>query len=287
MSKNLFGFVTFGNLEFTKLAVKSIRDTVKENEYEMFSIVGKPGDVETHQWLLSQNIPHIIHGENMGFPCGVNDIYDYAWKTFNFDNVILLGNDVVLYPHAADSLINLANTSDYEVISALQYDVRDLIKEHPETARYFSGGNFNFTDFSSRPWDVFVSESDSEVRIGDMQLYDIQNLCLYKRGAFEKVGYTDVNFYPAYFIDNDYARRIILSGIKCCTVLSARFFHFWSRTVHQGSGGSTNFYFESNKKYYRRKWGGDFGREKKHPDILINSRDLEQQIIKHWRNLGK
>ena len=42
MSKNLFAFVTFGLPEFTKLAVESIRETVK-NDYDIFAILGKPG----------------------------------------------------------------------------------------------------------------------------------------------------------------------------------------------------------------------------------------------------
>jgi hypothetical protein len=119
MAENLFAFCTFGLLQFTKLAVESIRNTVK-NEFDLFVVVGKPDDFETKQWLDEQNISNIMHTENMGFPVALNDIYDYAWKTNNYKHLILLGNDVILYDYAGDSLINLANSSDYKIISAME-----------------------------------------------------------------------------------------------------------------------------------------------------------------------
>lgn len=282
MTKNLFAFVTYGCLEFTKLAVQSIRDTVT-NEYDLFAIRGKPGDEETREWLLSEKIPHIVHNKNMGFPASLNDIYDYAWKFFNYDNLILLGNDVILYKYAGDSLINFANSTDYEIVSALQYDVRDLIKDYPETEKYFKGEKLIIEDFSGKPWEKFTNYSE-EIEVADMQLYDIQNLCLYKKSVFDKVGYTDVNYYPGgYFGDNDYAKRMEMAGVKGCTLANARFFHFWSRVFKQGSGGSTDHFFDNNKAYYKSKFGGYVGEEKRKPPIKIDNRDNEEYVINLWR----
>lgn len=285
MAKTLIGIVTFGNLEFTKLTIKSFIDTTK-NDIDIFVVVGKPDDFETIRWLATsdelKNVGYIIHRENKGFPASLNDIYDYAWIVNDYDNLILAGNDVVVYPHAVDSLIDLANSSEYCVISGLQYDVKSLVKEFPETSKYFSGSTFQFTDFASAPWEKFTKYNDEQT-IADMQLYDIQNLCLYKRKVFDVIGYTDVNFYPAYYVDNDYARRIVVAGLPCCSLVNARFFHFWSRTIHQGSGGSTSKYFENNRRYYISKWGGDFGKETKIPEIRISSRDMEAEIINYWR----
>ncbi len=528
MTKNLFAFVTFGLTQFSKLAAQSIRETVA-NPYDLFAIVGKPGDNETIEWLISERIPHKIHNENMGFSYGLNDIFDYAWKENNYDNLVLLGNDVILYRYAGDSLINFANSTDYEIISAKQYDVRDLIKDYPETSQYFEGEKLIITDFSGKPWEKFTDYS-KEVQIADMQLYDIQNLCLYKKSVFDKVGYTDINFYPCldpntkiltsklnwvtikdieigdelvgvdefpdkiagsrkyrisvvegktikkadcvrinfsdgrsvicsdnhrwlvkapisegfhwkesknlkigermcsplkpwkfdntydcgwmagmydgegcihkrkdgwslafyqkkgkvldkfndlllemevpfctydrqsssascieirnksavlevlgrlrpqrlldklvidgmnvraknyssititnvesigerdvidiqtstktfiaegfvthncYFVDNDYAMRMNLADIRGCTLTNARFFHFWSRVFKQGTGGSTDRYFDLNKLYYKSKWGGTVGNERRIPkDINIRSRDEEEEIINLWR----
>ena len=274
--------VTFGGLEFSKLAVQSIRETVA-NPYDLFAIVGKPGDNETRDWLMSERIPHYgIMDRNMGFPSSINDIFDYAWKEKDYDNLILLGNDVILYNYAGDSLINFANSTDYEIISAFQYEVRTLIEDYPETNQYFEGEKLIINDFSGKPWEKFTDYS-KEVQIADMQLYDIQNLCLYKKGVFDKVGYTDVNYYPAYFVDNDYAKRMDMAGVKGCTLTNARFFHFWSRVFKQGSGGSTDHYFDNNLLYYKSKWGGTVGHEKRKAPIKIDSRDGEEETIALWR----
>jgi GT2 family glycosyltransferase len=300
MNKTLIGIVSFGNIEFTKLTINSIKETTK-NEIDFFVVVGKPGDTATEEWLESEKISHIVHEQNWGFPISVNDIYDFAWKIKDYDNLIIVGNDIVAYPYCIDSLINLANESDYEMISALQVDARALRKEYPELEKYLIGVNGIFTDFTAKPWEVFKNYSP-EYQIADMQLFDIQNCGLYKKSVFDKIGYTDVNFYPAYYIDNDYARRIVNSGMKCCTLVSARFFHFWSRTIHQETGGSTHGYFDNNRRYYIKKWGNDFGKElwktpfngmnyNLYRDIMlpasikISDRDNEERIISFWRDV--
>ena len=59
------------------------------------------------------------------------------------------------------------------------------------------------------------------------------------------------------------ARRAINVGtVKSAKVLGSYYFHFWSRTIKQGNGGSTNKFFEMNRDYYKDKWGGDFLSEK-------------------------
>lgn len=286
--KTLIGIVTFGNHQFSKLTIESIRATTK-HDIQFAVIIGKPADTET-QGVLAQQIEQYgdvwvkTHEKNMGFPYSVNDLYDFAWKENDYDNLIIAGNDIVPYEGAVDTLIDVAQTTDYEVISALQYEVKSLVDEYPETRKYFYSKNFIFTDFSSRPWEAYKPQDDFIApSIADMQLYDIQNLCLYKKSIMSTIGYTDVNFYPAYYIDNDYARRIVNAGIKCCSVVNARFFHFWSRTIKQGTGGSTGQNFDNNRSYYISKWKGDFGEEKIQAPVLISTREGEEDIIEMWR----
>jgi GT2 family glycosyltransferase len=277
--KVLLGFVNFGLLPFTKLLVQSVRETTN---VDIFTVVGKPGDTETINWLREQNIPHKIHDQNYGFPYSVNDLYDYAWKENDYDYLVIAGNDVILYPYCIDSLIHLANTSDYALISATQLDVRTFCDLFPHRKNLFTGSDFKFNRFDIRFWEDFKGYSFEPV-IADMQLMDIQNCALYKKSVFETIGYTDVNFYPAYYIDNDYARRIANSNLNYCSLGNARFFHFWSRVIKQGTGGSTNHFFENNRKYYINKWGGDFGQETRNAPIKIETRDGELEAINYWR----
>ena len=300
MSKTLVGIVTFGNFNFTKLTVESIEKTTK-NPITFFIIVGKPNDFETVEWIKSKNMDFDFHSENWGFPASLNDIYDFAWKYNDFDNLIIAGNDIVVYPNAVDSLINKADNSDWEWISSSQFDVKSLINLYPETAQYFSqDGSFKFYKFNEvAPWEIH-KDYDKPENVEPNVIKDVHNLCLYKKSVMEKIGYIDVNFYPAYYSDNDYARRGVNAGLKTCALSNSQYFHFWSRTIHQGSGGSTAKFFEQNRRYYKIKWGDDFAREKwlvpfdSKPyhltsdtvlpaSLKIDDRSDESKIIKFWR----
>jgi GT2 family glycosyltransferase len=301
MSETLIGVVTFGGLAFTQLTIKSIRETVTK-PYKIFVVVGKPDDTFTTKWLEEEKIPYIKHDINLGFPASVNDIYDFAWKLNSFDNFVAIGNDVIAYPYAIDSLIEVADTTDFEWVCSSQFDVRNLCKDFPETRKFFLGDNYKFHNFTERPWEAFTKWS-SEIKTSEAGLSDVHNLALFKKSVFERIGYIDVNFYPAYYEDNDYVRRAVHAGIKSCSLNNSWYFHFWSRTVKQGAGGSTHAFFKMNKKFYIKKWGGDFGEEtfqipfngnvhvldgniELHPTINIQDRNNERDIVKYWMKKG-
>ena len=299
----LIGMVTFGNIEFTKLAVEGVRRTVTKWPYDMFLVVGKPHDIQTQEYLRTEGIPHIIHDINWGFPKSLNDIYDYAWKENDYKNLIVMGNDVIPYPYAIDSLITVAEDTDNLWICAQEYDVKSLCRDFPNTRKFFHGESYQFVDFGNvEPWKVGNEFRSSKITTNGAGLSDVHNLALFKKEIMEKIGYIDVNFYPAYYEDNDYVRRAVYAELESCRVTSAIYFHFWSRTIHQGSGGSTHEYFQMNRNFYRKKWGGDFGKEKwgvpfdgkpfqlgetiLQPNIKIDNRDNEMNIIKYWRARG-
>ena len=287
MAKTLIGLVTYGGFEFSKLTIESLKETTK-NPIDFFVVVGKPDDRKTLEYLVANNIKYVTHSENLGFPYGLNDIFDEAWVHNNYDNLIIVGNDIVAYENSADSLIDFANSSDYECISALQYDVKDLVRDYPEAREYFHSEEYIITDLSTKPWELFTGYNHPK-EIANMQLYDIQNMCLYRRSVFDKVGYTDVAYFPAYFVDNDYAMRMTAANIKCCTLMNARFFHFWSRTIFQGAnrGSLRHEYFRNNEAYYKYKFGGYVGREVGVPTIKISDRSKEKDIINFWKSKVK
>lgn len=301
-SRTLIGIVTFGNFEFTRLAIEEIRRTVKNHHYAIMVIIGKPGDQETRNYLTQNQHSYIEHKSNLGFPASINDIYDWAWKHFPetaYDNVIIMGNDVVPYPHAIDAMIDLADRSDWEWICSSQFDSKSLCARYPMAQGFFRGPSLIFSDFTARPWDLHLPAFRQELEATPAASWlepdcikDVRNLCLFKRSVFEKIGYADVNFWPGgYFEDNDYCTRARLTGIKACGLRSSAYFHFWSRTIHQvdGAGSANDFYFGHNQTYYREKWGGDFGKENLNKPIptplRISSRVREDGIIEHWRKL--
>ena len=306
--KTLIGIVTFGNLPFTQLTIAEIRrhTTVP---FDLFVIVGKPGDMETWNWLTNEGIKCEAHPVNRGFPASLNDIFDYAWSDPAVENVILCGNDVLPYPGAIDAMVAEAARGEWEWICASQFDVKALCATYPAAWKYFSGSNYQFTDYTTRPWDMHTPVAVAcAPGIEPHQLKDVQNLCLYRRSVFEKLGYFDANFWPnGYFSDNDYARRAVNAGIKGCGLPHAQYFHFWSRTIHQGETRPNDTYFERNQEFYLLKWGGPFAAEKwvepfggHYPHHLgvdregyeialpaslkIYGRANENAIIEHWRN---
>lgn len=302
MSKTLVGIVTFGLPQFTAEAIRSVKETVT-NPYDIFVVVGKPNDLGTQRLLIDDGVAFITHARNMGFPASLNDIYDYGWKANDYDQIVIMGNDVIAYPYAIDRLINEADNSDFVWIGATQYTIQALLKSFPECKRYFIGSNYTINDFTHRCWEKFKGYENDTGKVLS-QRSDVHNLCLYKKEVFDAIGYIDVNFYPAYFEDNDYATRGKKANLKMCKITNSYYFHFWSRTIHQGSGGSTGNYFRLNGKFYKQKWGGGYSKERFSlpfngkpytltsniilpVSINIQSRIDEQAIISHWLGKGK
>ena len=277
--KTVIAIGTFGNLEFTKLAVRSIRETCAPEGVHIAIIVGKPDDDATLEWAKSQRLQDwarsqelspagdtrfhwLKHDTNKGFPVACNDMIDFAFNRAiaQFDNLIILGNDVVVYPGAINAMIECARTTDYEWICASQYDAQSLRNEFPEARQFFKRSENIFTNFDARPWELklpHVASIPPEIRGNRMS--DVQNCCLFKRSVFGKLGYFDANFWPnGYFSDNDFCYRAVQAGVKGCALPHAAYFHFGSRTMHQEPSRAAihDGCFQRNAQFYQAKWGG-------------------------------
>jgi len=80
-----------------------------------------------------------------------------------------------------------------------------------------------------------------------------------RKSLVDHVGLYDEVFWPGYFEDDDYRRRMLLSGFVPCRPKAARIKHI-------GGATSTQFdrktLFQSNLDRYVAKWGGQVGRER-------------------------
>ena len=273
--KTLLGIVSYGNLDFLKLAVGEALATATA-PLDLAVVVAKPGDTAMVQWLRREpRIQVIVNSYNQGFCGSLNDLCDLAFVGGAGDGLIVMGNDVVPYPGAIDALIEAAATTDRELISASQLDVRELVGRYPEAARYFSGPSLDFTDFSARPWDLHLAAVRAlQPELGPRPEADVQNLCLITRRGFQRLGYFDVNYFAnGYFSDNDYCRCAALAGVAGGVLAHAVYYHAWSRTLHQGEAREHDRFFRQNEAYYRVKWGGPVGGEKY--TIPFNGRRLK------------
>lgn len=316
MSKTLIGIVSYGGLPFLRMLIREIHATTTR-EVDIAVVVAKPGDEEMLEYLRTSgrdaDHPIIVlkHAINFGFPSSVNSLYDIAFEASSYvelsmasgqrlgryDNLIICGNDTVPMPGCIDAMIKCAEETDWETISATEFDSRSLVAQYPEAAQFFHGPNHAFVDFSARPWEI---HKYSATGIQPDCFKDVRNMTLYKRSAFDKTGYADANFWPnGYFEDNDIAHRCVLAGVKSAGLLDASFFHFWSRTIHQGEARPNNVYFERNRAHYIRKWGGEPFKEtyalpyqgdtlQLNPKVFlpgtlkISSRTDEMDIVKYW-----
>lgn len=85
-----------------------------------------------------------------------------------------------------------------------------------------------------------------------------------RRSLLEQIGGYDEAFYPAYFEDNDYVRRMHLAGIPYRGVPGLGYNHVGSGTLKTFSPAEMEEHhsrFQGLQQYYVRKWGGLPGRE--------------------------
>lgn len=82
--------------------------------------------------------------------------------------------------------------------------------------------------------------------------------------GYKLVGAFDEKFYPAYFEDNDYYRRMNMYGYSIVTVEDATYDHVGSSTLKRYTPEQTEEHhkaFRKNQAYYTWKWGGPVGQE--------------------------
>jgi GT2 family glycosyltransferase len=82
--------------------------------------------------------------------------------------------------------------------------------------------------------------------------------------ALERIGCFDENFFPAYCEDQDYSRRAALAGLPESNCPDTEVTHRGSASIGRdpflaAANAQTH---GRNLEYYRRKWGGDAGKER-------------------------
>lgn len=88
---------------------------------------------------------------------------------------------------------------------------------------------------------------------------------LYREEAWQRVGLFDESYWPAYFEDNDWARRAKLAGVAVADLTDQHMVeHVGSATlqsVPDADRETMHRRFRDNRDYYARKWGGPPGEE--------------------------
>jgi GT2 family glycosyltransferase len=77
--------------------------------------------------------------------------------------------------------------------------------------------------------------------------------------CIEEIGYFDENFYPAYYEDCDYARRLLLKGREITSITDCAYIHKGSQTLARFTDEEMDDHYKTfvaNRDYYALKWGG-------------------------------
>lgn len=107
-------------------------------------------------------------------------------------------------------------------------------------------------------YDAAVASDDVLMVASDTLGVNVFSCFIIKRDAVTRFGYFDEGFYPAYFEDNDYARRMFLDGYEALRV-PCELGHIGSATLATYSPDEMNTHhehFRRNQTYYIAKWGG-------------------------------
>jgi GT2 family glycosyltransferase len=216
---------------FTKPCIDSIKT---KHEYRILLIDNGSTDetkLEAGK-LVSTTFSHKRNDEqwscSKSWNWGVKDAFERG-----YDYVMILNNDVLLHPLAIDNLIERMSKDDVVLASCL-----------------------NLRGQLGRPSDLF-SSAIPDSSIPEAPHPDFSGFMV-TRMHWDKVGYFDEDYNPAYFEDNSYHRRIKLLGEKAICYPQAPYYHFGSQTTNQSKDFSRAIAmnFERNREVYMRMWGG-------------------------------
>jgi GT2 family glycosyltransferase len=116
--------------------------------------------------------------------------------------------------------------------------------------------------------DIYLGKSEQEIST-IIRLWNPEFLCtelnwcsyILSIDAYQKVGKFDENFFPAYFEDNDYFRRMLLAEVTITFNSMLNPITYRNSMTIQKSPELNNG-FEKNRQYYISKWGGQPTQEK-------------------------
>lgn len=134
-----------------------------------------------------------------------------------------------------------------------------ILREQPEASFWVLVGN----DIQFTPGDL--AHIDAAVRANPASAILTANegysLMAVTQAGVDHVGYFDENFYPAYYEDVDYERRLILSGASYGAVFGVHAIHgeapnWGSSTINANRWLQLRYKFIArvNRGYFQRKW---------------------------------
>jgi len=225
-------------LEYTKQTI----ETIKTKHKHALFLIDNGSDNQTVNYLArlhdetGANV--FLNSFNIGVAATWNQGIRLAKEFYNSRYYAILNNDILLHEEAIDVMLKTIQRPDIALVSGTDVCGRVAI-----------------------PQEVLQLQPTKDGILREAPEF---SCFMVKDETIHKVGFFDDTFYPAYFEDNDYHRRINLAGLKAVSDSRSLYYHYGSRTLKQDDKirERVNIGYALNQDYYIQKWGGIPGKER-------------------------
>jgi glycosyltransferase involved in cell wall biosynthesis len=255
MKKITFVIPSRNNLDFLKIAYKSIRNLRTKHEVLILDDYSIDG---TNEWLLSLGDDNLIHYRNEGPErIGIVGMFDKGIEMAKTEIIFAFHADMIAGPNL--DLNILKHLKPQTVVCATRIEP-PLHGPGPEKIIQNWGNEAEEIDFNAVINSIGFLEKENENKItkGIFAPW-----CMYK-SDYLKVGGHDELFAPQSKEDSDLFNRFVLNGYELIQSWDGLVYHFTSRgsRFNKYSGGaagkdSEEWKFTTNKngRNFIRKWG--------------------------------
>ena len=231
--------LTYNQLEkATKPYIQSLYKYTNKEDFDLIIVDNNStdGTVEYLQNLEKEyNNIHIIYNkENSGYSKGNNKGLKYFDSREGCKYIGLFNNDILFTPDWLDLSLavfekdNKIGLASPRIQKKCRFNSENYIKHYPKFLEKYK-------------------------KLGDFSLNVTTYFCcaIMPKEVFEKVGYLDENYSPAFYEDDDYALRTFYEGYKVGYINTAFIYHNHSTsTKHMPEKEAL---MERNKKYFFNK----------------------------------
>lgn len=220
-----------------------------EQQYSNFRLISTPG--------------------NLGCAISWNTIIEEGFKSKDYDYIAIFNSDIVTTPNWASKILKAFNDyPEYSVFAPMEINTAEIehitlpnltlnrlfcqnakkeILEDPKEVyknlNYIYNGSFykKALEFESKTKDMVIPGAGFSSPI-------------YRKDAFEKVGYYDERFYPSFFEDSDFTVRADQVGVKSAKTGTCFFHHFGNITTNNSGYFTNRAIHETMGRRFHDKW---------------------------------
>jgi GT2 family glycosyltransferase len=243
-------------LKYTKPAIDSVMEAmVRAKSHGVdchITLIDNDSTDETKSEASKLNADLVYYHRNderWGFQRSVNFGVAYGIE-HGADAILVCNNDIVLHPEAIWRLVKRLSAGEAAMVTCL--DVRGEMQQ-----------------VGLLPSLISTLSANEKEQVEEAPHPNFSAFMINKE-AWETIGEFDEVFFPAYFEDNDYHRRMNLIGAIAIVYPPAMFYHYGSKTQNEAAENGQPLVpggmFENARANYVKKWGGVPGEEKfEHP----------------------